>query len=107
MADGGNHRIKVFSPMAKEILMFGERGQGMGELSMPYHIAVDDSGIVFVSERGNCRVSVFSSEGGHFVTSFGSKGDGQREFNFPCGLAVDGSGVVYICDCVNNVVRGF
>ena len=59
------------------------------------------SGLVYVSEGGNHRVSVFTSEGG-FVTSFGRQGSGPGQFDRPRGLAVDSSGVVYVCDHKNN-----
>ena len=79
--------------------MFGRRGQGRGELNWPSAVAIDTNNLVYVSERDNHRVSVFTSEG-QFVMSFGRPG----EFNFPCGLAVDDSGVVHVCDTNNNRV---
>ena len=86
--------------------MFGRRGQGRGELTRPNNVAVDTSGMVYVSEDGNHRVSVFTSEG-QFVTSFGRKGKGPGEFQYPHGLAVDNNGVVYVCDRYNNRVKVF
>ncbi len=86
--------------------MFGRRGQGRGELNFPYGVAVDSSGMVYVSECGNARVSVFTSEG-RFVMSFGRKGKGPGEFDQPLGLAVDTNGVVYLCDNGNNRVQVF
>ena len=82
--------------------MFGKHGQGRGELRYPHAIAIDNSGLVYVSEEINHRVSVFTSEG-QFVLFFGKKGEGPGEFIYPCGLAVD-SGVVYVCDTSNNRV---
>ena len=60
----------------------------------------------YVSDAGNHRVSVFTSEG-QFVTSFGRKGVGPGEFKFPRGLAVDNNGVVDVCDSDNNRVQVF
>ena len=34
-----------------------------GELASPWCVAVDTSGMVYVSEEGNYRVSVFTSHG--------------------------------------------
>ena len=62
--------------------------------------------IWYVSEWGNNRVSVFTSEG-VFVKSFGSHGEGSGQFNYPCAVAVDRSGVVYVCDHDNNRVQVF
>ena len=61
---------------------------------------------MYVSEYGNDRVSVFTSEGG-FVTSFGRQGSGPGQFDDPYGLAVDNSGVVYVCDYGNKRVQIF
>ena len=80
------------------------KGTGRAELGWPCGIAVDTSGLVYVSEGENHRVSVFTSEGG-FVTCFGRKGKGTGEFCFDSfsGLAVDNTGVVYVCDSRNRV----
>ena len=66
-------------------------------------VAVDTSGMVYVSEEYNHRVSVFTTEG-QFVASFGQKGAGPGELNRPFGLAVDDSGVDSVCDSDNNRV---
>jgi hypothetical protein len=63
----------------------------MGQLDCPISIASKD-GVVYVSEAGNYRVSVFGSSG--YLLSFGT-------FSCPRGLAVD-NGVLYMCDA-NNV----
>ena len=85
--------------------MFGRHGQGRGELNGPCGIAIDTSGMVYVSEDGNDRVSVFTSDG-QFLTSVGRRGTGPGEFISPYGLAVD-NGVVYVCDFINNRVQIF
>ena len=69
---------------------------------MPTFVTVDNAGLVYVSERGNHRISVFT-EDGTFLTSFGgAKGNTPEQLNRPRGIAVDDSGVVYICDTENN-----
>ena len=79
---------------------------GRGELNCPAGIALDDEDKVYVSEQGNNRVSVFTSEG-QFVTSFGQRGHGPGEFMYPRGLTVDSNGVVYVCDLCNNRLQLF
>ena len=86
--------------------MFGRRGQGRGKLASPLCVAVDTSGMVYVSENGNHHVSVFTTDG-QLVISFGRKGEGPGEFSSPRGLAVDNSGVVYVCDRDNDRVQVF
>ena len=83
--------------------MFGGRGEGRGELISPVGVAIDTSCLVYVTEDGNGRVSVFTSEGQH-VTSFGSRGGREGELDRPRGVVVDSSGIVYVCDHGNNRV---
>ena len=86
--------------------MFGQHGSSRGELDEPICIFVDADGVVYVSENGNHRISVFTSEG-QFVTFFGSKGRGPGQFKSPRGIAVDNSGVVYVCDRNNRRIQLF
>jgi DNA-binding beta-propeller fold protein YncE len=48
----------------------GSAGTGAGQLMDPFGVAVDGSGDVYVSERGNNRISVFTPAGS-FVRAFG------------------------------------
>ena len=75
---------------------FGTKGR---ELYICYR-----AGLVYVSERGNHRVSVFTDEGTFFTPFGGVKGNRSRreQLNRPRGIAVDRSGVVYVCDTENN-----
>ncbi len=61
---------------------------------------------MYISDLGNHRVSVFTSEG-QFVRSFGSNGEGQGQFKDLRGLAMDSSGVLCVCDCNNHRVQLF
>ena len=112
MADRNNHRIQVFTAVRKFLRMFGGHGEGRGELMEPVGVAIDTSGVVYVTEDGNHCVSVFTSEGQH-VTSFGGRGrregqlhrpGGRRggELDRPRGVAVESSGVVYVCENKNK-----
>ena len=69
MADALNHRIQVFTAEGKFSRAFGRHGQCRGELNRPLAVAIDAKDRVYVTERGNLRVSVFTSEG-HCLTSF-------------------------------------
>ena len=60
---------------------------------------------MYVSEKDNHCVSVFTSEG-QFVTSFGSRGEVPGKFLVLSGLAVD-SGVVYVCDKGSGCIQIF
>ena len=48
--------IQVFTAEEKFVGVFGKCGLNQGELAESYYIAVDTSGMVYVSEGGNHRV---------------------------------------------------
>ena len=75
-------------------------------MNLPTCISIDSDGVVYVTEKGNHRVSVFSCEG-KFITSFGSRGSGPGQFISPYGIAVDSNGVVYVSDSGNYRLQLF
>uniref|UniRef100_A0A1X7UGU0 RING-type domain-containing protein n=1 Tax=Amphimedon queenslandica TaxID=400682 RepID=A0A1X7UGU0_AMPQE len=103
VVDTGNNRIQKFSPDGKFVGQFGTEGSGPGQLNGPYSITIDTeaTGLVYVSEYGNDRISVLTS--GCEFSSFGSKGSNIDQFNGrPIGLAFDKDGFLYVCDWKNN-----
>ena len=102
VTDSAKKCIQVFTAEGKFVRVFGGRGwlPGTGKLNAPSHIAVDTSGMVYVSDGR--QVVIFSSEG-QFVTSFES----CRKLTRNSGIAVDDNGVVYVCDSGNNCIRVF
>ena len=92
IADSENDRVQVFTARGKFVRMFGQSGEGPGDLKRPVGIAVDADNYVYVSEAGNDRVSVFTARG-KFVKSFG---EGLKS---PQGIAVHSdSGLVCVCN---------
>ena len=82
---------------------FGSYGSGTGQVNRPHGITIDTAGtgLVYISEEGNYRVSVFTSDG-VFVSSFGRKGSNIAQFNLPLGLIFDKKGFLYVCDYFNK-----
>lgn len=64
VTDGyGNSRIHRFSPEGELILSWGEPGDAPGQLHIPYGIGVSADGRVYVADRENSRVQIFSVDG--------------------------------------------
>jgi hypothetical protein len=64
ISDGyGNARIHKFTPDCRLLFSWGEPGSGPGQFHIPHGIAVDRQGIVYVADRENSRVQLFSPEG--------------------------------------------
>ena len=91
VSDGyGNARIHKFSADGELLLSWGEPGAGPGQFHVPHGLAVDRHGTVFVADRENSRLQLFSSEG----EPLGQWTDVAR----PCDLAIDAAGRVYVAE---------
>jgi DNA-binding beta-propeller fold protein YncE len=85
----------------------GQFGIEDAEFSSPEGIAVDQAGNVYVTDTGNNRIQVFSSNG-TFVSEFGEYGLSEQELRYPSGIAVDlSSSNVYVADTGNNRFSAF
>ena len=64
ISDGyGNARIHRFSAEGKLLHSWGAPGSGPGQFNLPHGIAVDRNGRVYVADRENSRVQIFSPDG--------------------------------------------
>ena len=91
----------------KPVLSFGQLGSGAGMLNCPWGVAVNERNEIAVTDAGNNRIQVFSSDG-TYLRSFGREGDNKGEFNFPTGIAFDRkSGNILVVDCYNHRVQLF
>lgn len=71
VADGyGNSRVVKLDRKGKFLLAWGKKGKGIGEFDLPHSIRIDSRGLVYVGDRENDRVQVFTQDG-KFVRQFG------------------------------------
>ncbi|MDA3962309.1 MAG: ATP-binding cassette domain-containing protein [Planctomycetota bacterium] len=106
VADTHYHRVVIFAKDGSSWDSFGSKGHGPGQFIYPVGVAVDDAGLLYVSEYGgNDRIQVFTSDG-ELVRSFGTFGDGPGAFQRPAGVAWY-QGLVYVADAHNNRVQVF
>ncbi len=64
VSDGyGNARVVKYTADGQYILEWGSRGTGPGEFGLPHNLVVDAEGRVYVTDRDNQRVQVFTPEG--------------------------------------------
>lgn len=89
---------------ATHIANFGSYGRDPGQFSYPQGIAVDEeSGDVYVSDMGNRRVQVFSTDG-EFLMAFHRPGVQDWQI---LGLIVAPDRSIYVADALNNVIWVF
>ena len=64
VTDGyGNARVHKFSPDGHLLLSWGEPGDGPGQFHLPHGIAVSPDGTVYVADRENSRIQLFTPSG--------------------------------------------
>ena len=96
VADGyGNSSIHRFSAAGDYIASFGSPGSGPGQFRVPHSVRVSHDGRVYVADRENHRVQVFTSEG-DFLTEW-------TDFKCPMGVHIDANQVVYVTDQIPRV----
>ena len=91
ISDGyGNARIHKFTPDGGLVCSWGEPGSGPGQFRVPHGIAVDRAGTVYVADRENSRIQMFSSDG-KFLEEW-------REIARPCQIAFDREGNLLVAE---------
>jgi sugar lactone lactonase YvrE len=87
-------RIVHFSKTGKFIKAWGSMGTGPGQFRAPHALAFDTEGRLFVADRGNNRVQIFT-QAGKYVTEY-------KSFGRPVGLWVDKKDTLYVTDADSN-----
>ncbi|XP_035699116.1 tripartite motif-containing protein 3-like [Branchiostoma floridae] len=83
----------TFQPHPKTI-PFGGEGSGTGQLHFPVGVAVSDQGEIFVADRGNQRIQVFTLQG-TFVRQFPTVTLCNEKMT-PDDVALDGEGNLWV-----------
>jgi DNA-binding beta-propeller fold protein YncE len=99
VTDTGHGVVWVFDEKAKKVSLLGTSGQG--QLKQPIGVAVDNRGIVFVSDVLLQRVYGLDRDG-KLVVAIGKK----DELKSPSGLAIDtASNRLYVADTRGHNIR--
>jgi DNA-binding beta-propeller fold protein YncE len=105
--DGAQHRVFVADAKAHQVLIFaadgklqrrlGTRGEALGQFNYPTNVALDPTGLLYVSDSLNFRVQQFDAQL-RPIAAFGKQGDMPGYFAQPKGLATDSEGHIYVLD---------
>jgi DNA-binding beta-propeller fold protein YncE len=91
VSDGyGNARVHRFSATGEHIQSWGEPGVGPGQFNLPHGIWVHQDGRVFVADRENDRIQIFSPEG-EFL-------DQWTDIQRPTQIIIDADGRIYVSE---------
>jgi len=96
VADGyGNSSVHRFSPSGDYISSFGSPGSAPGQFRVPHSIRVSRDGRVYVADRENHRVQIFTPDG-EFI-------DQWTDFKCPMGVHIDAGQAVYVTDQIPRI----
>ena len=82
----------------------GSYGSDEGYFDGPWGIAVDGSGYIYVTDKGNDRIQVFDSYG-NFARKFGQSGSGNGQLAGPSGLYLLGASKVFVAEAANHRIQ--
>ena len=99
---GSPFTVEVQLFQVRPVLSFGSRGSSVGMFEFPWGVAVNARDEIAVTDSGNHRVRIFSSDG-NYLRSFGRRGNKNGEFNYPRGIAFHKNGNMFVVD--NDNVR--
>ena len=103
---GSPFEVQVQPRLYKPVLSFGQLvGSAVGMFKNPWGVAVNEKNEIAVSEVGNRRMQLFSSDG-RLLRAIGRKGSQQGEFNFPAGIIFHNANII-VADCRNHRVQLF
>src|SRR5919198_703687 len=111
VCDSGNNRVQKFDSNGTRMHSWGKfgfawRGAEMGKFDVPWGIATDQEGNLYVSDTSNARIQKFKSDGTPLF-KWGKDGSYDGAFFFPRGVAVDFVGNVYVADEGNHRIQKF
>jgi DNA-binding beta-propeller fold protein YncE len=97
VSDGyGNSRVVKFDRSGRFLFAWGKKGSGPGEFNLPHQVRLDSKGDVYVADRENKRIQVFTPDG-KFVRQLG-------EGIAPYGLFITPDDVLFVADGVKHEV---
>ena len=70
---------------------------GLVSIYLPWDVACDSKGDVYVADCGHCCVKVFSSEG-RFLKKIGSEGNQRGQFKHISSICIDSNDYLYALD---------
>lgn len=111
VSDSGNNRIQKLDAEGNYLHTWGKfgfawKGADIGRFDVPWGVATDRDGNVFITDTSNARVQKFSHDGTPLL-KWGRDGSFDGAFFYPRGIAVDFVGNIYVADEGNHRIQKF
>ncbi len=88
--NGSNDRVVKYAKDGTFVMAWGKHGKAEGQFDTLHGIALDSAGQVYVADRVNNRIQIFSPEG-KFVAEW-------KQFGRPSDVVIDKNDVMYVND---------
>ena len=90
-------RVLKFDARGTLLMSWGKQGAGPGEFDQPHALAMDSQGRLFVADRSNNRIQIYSQAGVLLDTWF--------QFSRASGIAIDANDVIYVGDSESGSIE--
>jgi hypothetical protein len=87
---GTNDRVVKFAKDGTMIATWGKHGTAPGQFDILHGLALDAAGQLYVADRNNNRIQIFSPDG-KFVAEW-------KQFGRPSDVAIDNNDMIYVTD---------
>jgi DNA-binding beta-propeller fold protein YncE len=96
-SETANARILKFRSDGTFIMAFGTKGDGPGQFDQPHALAMDSQGRLFVGDRSNNRIVIYTQDGQRL--------DAWYQFSRPSGIFIDSQDRIYVADSESGSVN--
>jgi DNA-binding beta-propeller fold protein YncE len=93
----GRNRVIKFNARGEYLFEWGGSGDAPGQFNQPHALAMDSQGRLFVADRGNNRIQIFTQEGAFL--------DQWYQFSRLSGIYIDRNDVLYGADSESGSVN--
>jgi hypothetical protein len=94
---GGSNRIAKFDSQGNFLMEWGSTGGDHGDFMDPHALAMDSQGRLFVADRANNRIQIFTQDGEHLAS--------WTQFARISGMFIDENDILYAVDSESNAGR--
>lgn len=99
LPEKGNARVIKYDASGKFVKQWGGHGRGPGQFEMPHCLTMDSKGLLYVGDRDNNRMQVFTQDG-KLVRMW-------TQFGRPSGCFIDKNDILYVTDSESRAAPGY
>lgn len=95
-----------YAHIGKPLFIFGSQGAHNGQICRPWGVCCSKEGLIFVADRSNNRIMVYSKDG-KYHHKFGTSGKLNGQFDRPASVCIDRMGRLIVADKDNHRIQIF